>query len=296
MSAYKQLTVVSGKGGTGKTCVLASFACIAQNKVVSDTDVDAANLHILLHPEIRESHEFWGAKIAVRDPVKCDKSGECERACRFDAITVDEIDIHACEGCGLCTLVCPNGALRLEPALSGSYFFSETKYGPMAHAKLIPGAESSGRLVTMVRQAAETLAIEGGHNRILIDGPPGIGCTATAAIADVDLALIVTEPTPSGIHDMNRVLGTTAHFGVPATVIVNKADLNLEKSAEIADVAAQYNAEVIGHLPFDQIVTRSVAAAVPVIEYDPDGPVSKGIRECWEKLDAMLDAGPPRSM
>jgi len=288
MTGYKQMTVVSGKGGTGKTSVLASFAALADGKVIADTDVDAANLHIMLHPTVLTTEEFWGAKIAVRDPEKCKQCGECERACRFDAITVDDINEYACEGCGLCTLVCPEKALVLEPALTGDLYVSETKYGPMAHARLVPGAESSGRLVTMVRQAAETIAIRDGLDTVIIDGPPGIGCTVTAAIADIDLALVVTEPTPSGIHDMARVLKTADYFGVSCAVIVNKADINEALSDETERVAAEHGARAIGRLPYDSVVTEAVSAMTPVVEFAPDSGVSKAITRCWSDLEQML--------
>ena len=283
----KQLTVISGKGGTGKTTVLGSFAALAQNKVVADADVDAANLHILMHPEVQTEEEFFGAKIAVRDPQKCKQVGECEARCRFDAITTTDIDALACEGCGLCVLACPNNALSLKAVSCGKAYTSKTRYGPMAHAKLYPGAESSGRLVTMVRQRAEDLALKGGHDLIIIDGPPGIGCTATAALADVDLAVIVTEPTPAGVHDMERVAQVTAHFGIPTAIIINKADLNLEHTEAIRAYADANNIRQIGELPFDPVVTRSIAAQKPLVEYD-DGAVSEGIRRAWAEVHSLV--------
>lgn len=288
MNGYKEVAVISGKGGTGKTTVVAALAAIAEDKVIADADVDAANLYIIMKPHVNETQEFWGAKIAVRDQDKCKQCGECENACRFDAITVDDINIYACEGCGFCTLVCPESALELQSALSGDLYISDTKYGPMAHAKLAPGAESSGRLVTKVRQAAESLAIDNDLNRILIDGPPGIGCTATAAIADTDLALIVTEPTPSGIHDMIRAMHTATHFGVPSLIIVNRADINPGKCKEIEQMAAKYDVRVLAELPFDPEVTWALAAATPIVEYDGDRPISQKLYECWERIDTML--------
>jgi MinD superfamily P-loop ATPase len=284
-----QVTVVSGKGGTGKTTVLGSFAALAENAVMADCDVDAANLHLLLHPEVLKQDEFWGAQIAVRDLAKCAQAGECERLCRFDAITVEAVDALACEGCGLCVQACPNEALRLERIVNGHTYVSETKYGPLVHAKLLPAAESSGRLVTRVRQLAEGVALRDGQPVVLNDGPPGIGCTATAALADVDLALIVTEPTLSGIHDMERVIGLIQHFGLLAAVIINKADINEANAGRIGAFCRQHEIPVLAELPFDDVVTRSIAAQVPVVEYD-DGPVSQGIRAAWETLRACLGA------
>lgn len=284
---FKQLTVVSGKGGTGKTTVLASFAALAENKVLADCDVDAANLYLLLHPKNASSTDFYGAKIAVRDEDKCTRCGICEVRCRFDAITSERVDALACEGCGLCVLACPREALTLQTVKSGEYYVSETKYGPMAHAKLVPGGESSGRLVTIVRQQAENVALDQKIRLILIDGPPGIGCTATAALADVDLALIVTEPTLSGIHDMQRVIQLTQHFGQKAAVIINKADLNAENSAHIRSLCKENHVPVVGEVPFDETVTHAIAAGKPLVEYS-DGPAASAVKSAWNLVSTML--------
>lgn len=283
----RQMTVVSGKGGTGKTTVLASFAALAENAVLADCDVDAANLHLLLDPQLRSDEDFWGAKIAVRDAAKCRQDGECERRCRFNAITQNEIDTHACEGCGLCILTCPNGALTLQPIINGHSYTSDTSYGPMAHARLMPAGESSGRLVTRVRQLAEDIALRAGRDLILIDGPPGIGCTAVASLAEVDLALVVTEPTLSGIHDMERVIGLARHFGLPVSVVINKADLNAENAQRIRSSCQDEGMDVLAELPFDDVVARSIAAQRPLVEFD-DGPVSQGIRLAWQKINEAL--------
>lgn len=286
-ASFRQLTVVSGKGGTGKTTCLGSFAAIAHDKVLADCDVDAANLYQLLSPTVIDSGNFMGAQIAVRDEQACKRHGECERACRFDAITVDAVDELACEGCGFCTIVCPEKALHMEQVACGTWYQAKTDYGPLAYARLLPGAESSGRLVTMVRQKAEDIALEEGKQLILIDGAPGIGCVATAAIADVDMALVVTEPSLSGIHDMERVADLIRHFGVPMTVIVNKADINADNTRHIRQYCAQRGVEVLAELPYDESVTAAMAHGVPLVEYQ-DGPVAQGIRKAWSSLAQML--------
>jgi len=283
----KQLTVVSGKGGTGKTTCLAAFAALAQEKVIADCDVDASNLYLLLHPENRDDGEFYGAKIAVRDEDKCVKCGLCEEACRFDAITVDEIDEPACEGCGLCVRVCPQDALVLQPVVCGTWYTGETTYGPMAHAHLLPAAESSGRLVTLVRQKAEDLAFERELPLILIDGPPGLGCTTTAALADVDMALIVTEPTLSGMHDMRRQVDMINQFGFPSAVMINKWDINPQNTQVLRDYCAQEGLPLVAEVPYDTTVTEALAEEVPLVEYN-EGPASQAIRTAWDRVAQML--------
>jgi len=281
------MVVVSGKGGTGKTTVLASFAALAQDKVLADCDVDAANLYLLLHPEEARQEEFFGAKIAVRDAERCNRCGECERRCRFDAITVEAVKEANCEGCGLCVLVCPQQALRLETVANGTLFTGHTAYGPMVHARLKHAAENSGRLVTRVRQEAETLALREGHDLILLDGPPGIGCTAIASLVDTDLAVVVTEPTLSGMHDMARVVQLAHQLRVPVAAIINKADINADNSAALADYCASQDIPVLASLPFDEVVVSANAAQVPLVEYDA-GPVAQGLRHAWEQLEHML--------
>jgi len=284
----KQVLVISGKGGTGKTTVLASFAVLASDAVLADCDVDAANLYLLLHPEEGTREEFLGAKVAVRDPERCTRCGECERRCRFEAITVDQITEASCEGCGLCVLACPEQALRLETVANGVLFSGHTAYGPMVHARLRPAAENSGRLVTRVRQEAETIALREGLPLVLLDGPPGIGCTVTASLADTDLAVVVTEPTLSGMHDMQRVMDLARHFGVPLAVIVNKWDINPRNSAAIASHCLDSGIPLLAHLPFDEIVMSANAMQTPLVEYD-DGPVSQGIRRAWARLQHILN-------
>lgn len=277
----RQIAVMSGKGGTGKTTVLASWAALARDAVLADCDVDAANLYLLLRPQVREAHDFYGGKVAVRDESLCVGCGECERRCRFAAIAPSHVDVIACEGCKLCVLACPQGALRLEPTLSGRYFLSDTPYGPLSHARLSPGAENSGRLVTVVRKQAEDVATALGRNLVLLDGPPGIGCTAVATMTDVSLVVLVTEPTLSGIHDLERVVALARKLRIPTAVIINKADINPANTAQIEKFSRVQGTPVLALLPFDSNVTRSTCARTPLVEYY-DGVVSRGIRDAWE--------------
>ncbi len=287
MSELKQVTIVSGKGGTGKTTAVASFAALARETVIADCDVDASNLYLLMHPEDLEQGEFVGAKIAVRDEQRCIRCGECERRCRFGAITVEEVDELACEGCGLCVLTCPVQALRLEPTVVGTWFVGESRYGPMAHARLLPAAESSGKLVTLVRQKAENLAYEHGLGLVLIDGPPGLGCTTTSALADVDLAVIVTEPTLSGMHDMARLVTLIGHFALAAAVIINKADLNADNTAELRRQCTEQGLTLLGEIPWDPTVTDALAAQKPLVEHN-DGPAAQAMRAAWANAEQLI--------
>jgi MinD superfamily P-loop ATPase len=288
MSELKQVTIVSGKGGTGKTTTVASFAALGRKKVIADCDVDASNLYLLMHPEDADSGEFLGAKIAVRDEAKCTRCGLCEEHCRFDAITVDEIDELACEGCGMCVVVCPVHALRLEPVVVGTWYTGTSAYGPMAHARLLPAAESSGRLVTLVRQKAENLAYEHNLPLVLIDGPPGLGCTTTAALTETDLAIVVTEPTLSGIHDMERQVQLIDHFGLNAAVIINKYDINQENTERLRAWCSTKGLPLLGEIPWDSQVTDALAAKRPLVEHN-DGPAAQAMRETWERAAELVE-------
>lgn len=286
-ASLRQMAVVSGKGGTGKTTVVGSLAAIAQNKVLADCDVDAANLYQIVSPTVHTSGDFMGMQIAILDESKCTHCNLCSASCRFDGIDDGIVNELACEGCGFCTVVCPTNALHMEQQSCGNWYVGDTKYGPLVYARLFPGSESSGRLVTMVRQKAEDVAAGNGSDLILIDGSPGIGCVATAAITETDMVLVVTEPSLSGIHDMERVASLIRHFGVPMTVIINKADLNAENTSRIREYCNAHGVELLAELPYDEKVTEAMVNNTPLVEYS-DSPVAQGIRNAWERLEQLL--------
>jgi len=285
----KQIAVLSGKGGTGKTTITAAFTVLAEKAVVADCDVDAPDLHMLLHPEILEAKEFRGSKIAVIDQTKCIKCGVCRERCRFDAITKDfTVDPFSCEGCGVCTIVCPVGAVSLTERISGYAFISKIKYGFMVHALLNPGEANSGKLVTMVRQDAKLLAEKERLNLIIIDGPPGIGCPVIASITGVDVALVVTEPTMSGIHDLERALRLLRHFNVRPFVCVNMYDVNRDNAYRIYRFCEENGVEVVGNIPFNPVVTEAMVNGKAIIEYSSECDVAKEIAAIWDRLGAEL--------
>jgi len=291
----KEIVVISGKGGTGKTSIVASFAALAKNVVISDCDVDAADLHLVLSPRIRERGDFSGGVKVEIDQEKCTGCGKCWEACRFSAIgkeTVDGkprffVDPIACEGCGVCYLVCGDKAIKIEDAVNGEWFISDTRFGPMSHAKLGVAEENSGRLVTLVRNKAALLVHESGRDRELIDGSPGTGCPVIASLTGSDYALIVTEPTVSGIHDMRRVLEVTKHFGIPSGVVVNKYDLNTDMTDKIKQLSKDYKVEFLGVVPYDKKVTEAQINKLSVVEF-VRGPITESIDEIWQKVSSKF--------
>jgi MinD superfamily P-loop ATPase len=288
----KQLTVLSGKGGTGKTSITASFAVLAKNAVVADCDVDAPDLHMLLHPEVIKAQEFMGSKVAVIDKAKCIECGLCREKCNFGAITSDlEVDSIACEGCGVCAIACPVGAIALAPRISGKAFISKTKYGFMSHALLFPGGSNSGKLVTLVRQNAKILAEKENCDLIIIDGSPGIGCPVIASITGVDAALVVTEPTLSGIHDLERVLQLLDHFNVAPFVCINMYDVNTGNTNKILSFCKDNRIEVVVIIPFSPEVTQAMVNGKTIVEYSPTSGVSDEIKNMWNKMSEFLGAG-----
>ena len=288
----KEIVIISGKGGTGKTVITASFAVLAKNKVLGDCDVDASNLDLLLHPKVKEKHDFYAGLIPVLDIDKCTDCGLCQEVCRYDAIsTVNNrttIDLISCEGCGLCAQICPVQAIRMQKNRCGEWFISETRYGPLVHARLGIAEENSGILVTLVRQNAQEVAKKNNLDLIIIDGPPGIGCPLVASLTGTNLALVVTEPTVAGIHDLERVVKVTQHFGVKSVIVINKFDLNLENSAQISKWAEENKIEVIGRIPFDNIVTKALVKGLPIVEYG-ENRVTEEIKNIWKKLESIVN-------
>ncbi|MFC2167603.1 ATP-binding protein [Acidobacteriota bacterium] len=288
----KQLVVISGKGGTGKTILTASFAALAQNKVMVDSDVDAANLYLLLHPEIVETHSFSGGKKAHLLSEKCSGCPHCIEACRFDAISETEeggvlIDPISCEGCGVCSFICPEEAIEMKSSLSGEWFVSKTKYGPFIHAKLGIGEENSGKLVTEVRKKATEIAVEKGLDYVIIDGSPGIGCPVIASLTGTDMAIVITEPSLSGIHDMERVMQMADHFKIKTACCINKFDLNEKNSNHIENWCHIKSIPLLGRISYDEDVTKSMLQGMPLVEYT-DLSVSREIKNIWEKINILI--------
>lgn len=283
----KEIVVLSGKGGTGKTSIVGSFAALAKNKVLVDCDVDAADLHLLLQPVMREKHDFWSGQTAYIDEEKCTRCGSCEELCRFKAIVNFKVDRVSCEGCGFCSHVCPVEAITMKENLAGQWFISDTRYGNLVHARLGIAQENSGKLVALVRQQTRELAEKQGAAYIISDGPPGIGCPVISSLSGVSLALLVTEPTLSGIHDLERVLGVCRHFGVPALVCINKFDINEENTRHIESYCHSQKVQVVAWIPFDSAVTEAMACGLPVVEY-ANNSVARQIKELWESVSKQL--------
>lgn len=285
----KQLTVISGKGGTGKTSIAAAFASLADNAVLADCDVDAADLHLLLDPSVEQTMDFTGLPVASIDSEGCIACGRCREHCVFDAIDASfKVQSAACEGCSVCAYVCPVDAVEMQPRTAGQAFTSSTRFGPMAHARLYAGEEASGRLVTMVREQARDLADEHHKEMVIVDGPPGIGCPVIAAITGVDLVLVVTEPTLSAIHDLERILGVAAHFDVPAVVCINKHDINEDNSDDIATYCQEKEVPVVGRIPYDEAMTKAMVQQKTIVEYD-HGATSERVADLWRRVQQRLE-------
>ncbi len=285
----KEAVIISGKGGTGKTSVMAAFASLARNQVLCDADVDAADLHLITAPTVKERHEFQGGHTAIINKDKCTQCALCQDLCRWDAISDDfEIDSIACEGCGVCVYLCPEQAVDFPLNTCGEWFVSDTVFGPMVHARLGIAEENSGKLVSLVRRKAKELAGEKNLDLILTDGPPGVGCPVIAAVGGASGVLIVTEPTVSGKHDMERVVRLADHFNVPTMVCVNKFDLNLEQSQAIESIANDRNVGVLGRIPFDSTFTQSMVQGQTIFEYNGESEAGRAVKQIWEEIRKIL--------
>ncbi len=284
-----EIVIVSGKGGTGKTSVVASLACLIENKAMADCDVDAANLSLVLSPRVREQKEFFAGGKAIIMPEECTGCGVCRDVCRFGAISEEFIvDPVSCEGCGACRYYCPAGAVKFTTPLAGHCFICDTARGdPFVYAELLPGEENSGKLVTMVRTEAKEKAVSAGLSRIIIDGPPGIGCPVIASITGTSLAVAVTEPTASGIHDLDRIVQLARHFEVPAAVIVNKSDINPDCTGSIIDYCKTNGVQVFGEVPYDREISEAQRHGKAIVEYAPGSPASHAIIGIAEHIKSL---------
>jgi MinD superfamily P-loop ATPase len=292
----KQLVILSGKGGTGKTTVAAALAHLSSQQfsvVLADADVDASNLELVLAPTKLEQHDFTGGQLAIIDPTLCTACAICEEVCRFEAIVPGDeayvVEDIACEGCGSCFYQCPVEAIRMEEQTAGSWFRSATPFGPLFHAHLFAGQENSGKLVTLVKQQARLLALDTQADLLIVDGPPGIGCPVIAASAGADMALLVVEPTVSGIHDLERILGTVTHFGVPALVCINKADLNQDRADDIGHFCAEQGIDLVGRVRFDQQVTEAMVHGQPVTARG-NGMAAQEMAAMWGRISKLVGA------
>jgi MinD superfamily P-loop ATPase len=290
----KQIVVISGKGGTGKTSLVASLAALAGTSVLADCDVDAADLHLVVQPSLVERYEFIGGKRAVIDSDTCNGCDLCRNLCRYNAITWGGEDLSvnpiACEGCGVCAWFCPERAIDLVDAVEGEWYVSDTRLGPMVHARLNPAGENSGKLVSLLRAEARSIAESRSIDTILVDGSPGIGCPVIASITGADLILVATEPTLSGLHDLERVIGLTTHFGIPAMVVVNKYDINEANTRRIEELATKLGTGVAGRIRFDPAVTAAQVEGVPLVEHSSEGAASDMV-EVWKRVQWTLSAG-----
>lgn len=288
-----ELVICSGKGGTGKTSVAASLASLADDFVLADCDVDAANLHLVTDARAERSVPFLSGHRAKIRPADCSGCGKCAELCRFSAIeivesptggTVCRIRPMACEGCGVCVHFCPQDAIDFPEERCGSWTVSSSRFGPMIHADLDVGGENSGKLVTMVREQAARAARAEGLDLVLVDGPPGIGCPVTAALTGADMTLLVTEPSLSGLHDLQRILDLAEHFRIPALVCINKHDLSPRLTAAVAESCAERGVQVVGRIPFEPLINEAQNAGLSLVEYAPDSEAAAATRELWNNV------------
>lgn len=284
----QELVLISGKGGTGKTSIAGAFAVLSKNHVLVDCDVDAANLHLLLHPQVEKQEDFWGMPTSAIDPDQCTQCGLCLELCKFGAVLPDfRIDEASCEGCQVCYHACPAEAISLVDNKAGTWFISNTRYGPFVHARLGIAQDNSGKLVTEVRQQARQLAEERGLDLIITDGPPGIGCPVISSIGGVDLALVVVEPSLSSMADLKRVLQLTEHFGVKTAVCINKYDINWENSQALEEQCRDFQIPVLGKISYDPAMISAVMQKKPVLQVNSS--VIDEVMELWQAVMKQLE-------
>ncbi len=282
----KSITVISGKGGTGKTSICAAFATIAQNAVFADCDVDASDLHIIFDPENIYKEFFSASEVASIDESRCSNCELCVKKCRFQAITEKpEIIDLKCEGCGVCYHVCPQNAITMKKRDSGLVKVGKTRFGMLFEGSLFPGEGLSGKLVALIRKKAYDYAKENNKDMIIVDGSPGIGCPVIASISGVDAALIVTEPTLSGVHDMFRVLEVCSHFKIEPFVLINKYDLNENIAKRIEMYCNKKNTQLVGKISYDDIFSKALIQKRSVIEYDPGSKIAHQIKNIWRCIN-----------
>lgn len=290
----KELVIISGKGGTGKTSICSAFASLASAKmktVFADCDVDAADLHLIFNPDIQQTHEFISGKEAIIDEDRCTGCGKCAELCRFDAIRQTETgkySINGCEGCGLCVRFCPVQAISFPERRCGEWYTSETRFGSLIHAKLDAQAENSGKLVSLVREKAREKAQEQGAELLLVDACPGIACPVIASITGCDAVLAVVEPSLSSLHDLERVIGLTKHFSLPLSVIINKFDINTEVAQQIQDLCKTRDIAVLGMISYDTVFTAAQLEAKSVMEYDNNSRPAQYIQKIWNTLETFI--------
>jgi MinD superfamily P-loop ATPase len=290
-----EIVIISGKGGTGKTSLMGAFAHLASNPIICDLDVDAPDLHMLLHPENELSEDFYSGHEAIINEESCTGCGLCADLCRFDAIrskdTIYSVNPLKCEGCKVCVTFCPEKAIAFPERHCGKWYIASSRFGPMVHAQLFPGAENSGKLVAVLRQKARELAQSRGINLILCDGPPGIGCPVISSLTGTDTAVLVTEPTPSGIHDLKRVAELCRHFKIPAAVIINKSDLNPRVADDIKTWSLADGWGVAGEIPYDKAVTEAMVKGQVLTEYLPQtSPMRIAIQDAWKRIESIIQA------